>query len=55
MKDIFKEIESAGVISPVKLAFLKEMYEGTHVLNKDKDKTMDFMMKVIKYSGFVFF
>lgn len=46
MKDIFKEIEAANVISPVKLAFLKEMYEGTHGLNKDKDKTMEFMMKV---------
>ncbi len=46
MKDIFKEIENTGAISPVKLAFLKEMFQGTRQLNNDKNKTMEFMMNV---------
>ena len=46
MKDIFKEIESTGQIDPVKLAFLKEMHQGTQGLQKDKDKMMSFMMNV---------
>ena len=46
MKDIFKEIENSGAIAPVKLAFLKEMYQGTQGLQKDKDKMMSFMMNV---------
>jgi len=50
MKDIFKNIEEAGVIDPVKLEFLKEMHEGTQGLQKDKDKMMAFMMSVVAKS-----
>lgn len=48
MNDIFEKIEKAQAIDPVKIAFLKEMYQGTQGLQKekDKDKTMAFMMKV---------
>lgn len=46
MKDIFKEIENTHAIDPVKLAFLKEMYQGTRGLQNDKDKMMAFMMNV---------
>lgn len=46
MKDIFHEIEKTGAIDPVKLAFLKEMHQGTQGLQKDKDKMMAFMMNV---------
>ena len=45
MKDIFHEIEKTGAIDPVKLAFLKEMHQGTQGLQKDKDKMMAFMKK----------
>lgn len=50
MKDIFKNIEEAGVIDPVKLEFLKEMHQGTQGLQKDKDKMMAFMMSVVSKS-----
>lgn len=48
MKDIFAEIAKTGAIAPEKLAFLKEMYLGTKDLQKEKnkDKTMEFMMNV---------
>lgn len=46
MNDIFAQLEKAGRIDPVKLAFLKEMYQGTQGLQKDKDKMMAFMMNV---------
>lgn len=50
MKDIFENIEEAGVIDPVKLEFLKEMHQGTQGLQKDKDKMMAFMMSVVAKS-----
>lgn len=50
MKDIYKNIEEAGVIDPVKLEFLKEMHQGTQGLQKDKDKMMAFMMSVVAKS-----
>ena len=50
MKDIFAEIEQSGAISPEKLAFLKEMHQGTQGLQKDKDKMMAFMMGVASKS-----
>ena len=46
MKDIFQEIESTGAISSAKLAFLREMHQGTKNLQNDKNKTMEFMMNV---------
>ena len=48
MKDIFEKIEKTGDVAPEKITFLKEMYQGTKGLQKEKnkDKTMEFMMNV---------
>lgn len=48
MDIIFETIEKNHSIAPEKIAFLKEMYQGTKGLQqeKDKDKTMAFMMNV---------
>lgn len=44
MSDIFQEIENTQSIDPVKLAFLKEMYQDSQSIPKDKNKLMAFMM-----------
>ena len=46
MNELFKKIENAKIISPQKLSFLEEMYNGCQHTSKDKDKMMTFMMNV---------
>lgn len=46
MSDIFREIENTQSIDPVKLAFLKEMFQDSRNVPKDKNKMMAFMMNV---------
>lgn len=46
MSDIFQEIENTQSIDPVKLEFLKEMFQDSRSVPKDKNKMMAFMMNV---------